>query len=218
MPAPDSNPLAGSDGAVKQAAAPSLADVVRLAEISAAASQAFSQLLDSTIVREMRDIAVHLAATKREIGKLQANDIKNVRIPAAGNELKAVTRSTEAATNTILACAEAVMAADASDPARYKALVDEKMLQIFEACAFQDTAGQRVGKVVETLQHIEARVASFAAAVRAQDTPGPANDVERERAERRRRLHIHGPQDGGAPPDGSDLKDGRQAEIDKMFD
>jgi chemotaxis protein CheZ len=197
---------------MKRSAAPSLTDVVRLAEISAAASQAFSQLLDSTIVREMRDIAAHIAATKREIGRLQANDIKNVHIPAAGNELKAVTQSTEAATNTILACAEAVMAADASDAARYKALVDEKMLQIIEACAFQDMTGQRVGKVVETLQHIEARVASFAAAVRAQDAPGPASEAERERAERRGRLHIHGPQDGGA------AKDGRQTEIDKMFD
>jgi chemotaxis protein CheZ len=104
------------------------------------------------------------------------------------------------------------MATDASDPARYKALVDEKMLQIIEACAFQDMTGQRVSKVVETLQHIEARVASFAAAVRAQDAPGPASEAERERAERRRRLHIHGPQDGGA------AKDGRQTEIDKMFD
>jgi chemotaxis protein CheZ len=212
MPAPGSKPLADPDDSMKRPAAPSLADVVRLAEISAAASQAFSQLLDSTIVREMRDIAAHIAATKREIGRLQANDIKNVHIPAAGNELRAVTQSTEAATNTILACAEAVMAADASDPARYKALVDEKMLQIFEACAFQDTTGQRVGKVVETLQHIEARVASFAAAVRAKDTPGPASETERERAERRRRFLIHGPQDGGA------AKGGRQTEIDKMFD
>jgi chemotaxis protein CheZ len=160
-------------------------------------------------VREMRDIADHIAATKREIGKLQANAIKNVHIPAAGQELEAVTKSTEAATNTILACAEAVMAADASDPARYKALVDEKMLLIFEACAFQDTTGQRVSKVVETLQHIEARVSSFAAAVRAHDAPGPASDVEHERAARKSRLLIHGPEAASAS--------GRQAEIDKLF-
>ena len=33
------------------------------------------------------------------------------------------------------------MAADASDPAAYKAMVDEKMLVIFEACSFQDITG-----------------------------------------------------------------------------
>ena len=54
------------------------------------------------------------------------------------------------------------MGADASDPAAYKALVDEKMMIIFEACSFQDITGQRIAKVVETLQHIEQRVARFA--------------------------------------------------------
>lgn len=211
MPAFGSESLPDPDGPAQRASTPSLADVVRLAEISAAASQAFAQLLDTTVVREMHDIAAHIAATKREIGRLQANDIKNVHIPAAGHELKAVTKSTEAATNTILACAEAVMAADASDPARYKALVDEKMLQIFEACAFQDATGQRVGKVVETLQHIETRVSSFAAAVRAHDTPGPASEAERDNAARKSRLLIHGPQ-------GDEVDNDRQAEIDKMFD
>jgi chemotaxis protein CheZ len=203
-------PLDPENEATRRAPAHSLADVARLAQISAAASQAFLQLLDTTIVREMRDIADHIAATKHEIGKLQANAIKNVHIPAAGQELDAVTKCTEAATNTILSCAEAVMAADAADAARYKALVDEKMLQIVEACAFQDTTGQRVSKVIETLQHIEARVASFAAAVRAHDAPGAANEAERERAARKNGLLIHGPQadDAGA----------RQAEIDKLFE
>ena len=50
-------------------------------------------------------------------------------------------RATEQASNTIMECAEALMGADASDPAAYKALVDEKMMVIFEACSFQDITG-----------------------------------------------------------------------------
>ena len=41
---------------------------------------------------------------------------------------------------------QALMAADASDPVAYKALVDDKMMLIFEACSFQDIPGQRVAK------------------------------------------------------------------------
>ena len=113
---------------------------------------------------------------RTEIGALQVNDLKNTRIPSAGEELGAIVKATEKATNTIMECAEALMGADASDPAAYKALVDEKMMIIFEACSFQDITGQRIAKVVETLQHIEQRVARFADVMQAKDLDGFLND------------------------------------------
>jgi chemotaxis protein CheZ len=173
----------------------SLADVVRLAEISTEAFQAFFQAMDSAVLREMREIADYIGAMKREIGTLQVNDIKNQRIPAAGQELDAIVKATEAATNQIMECAEALMGADASDPVAYKALVDDKMMVLFEACSFQDITGQRIAKVVETLQHIDARVTRFAAAVRTPDLMGPISEEERARAERKSRLMLNGPQD-----------------------
>jgi chemotaxis protein CheZ len=172
----------------------SLSDVVRLAEISTAAFQSFFAAMDSAVLREMREIADYITSMKREIGSLQVNDIKNAHIPAAGQELSAIVKATEAATNTIMNCAEAVMAADASDPAAYKALVDDKMMVIFEACSFQDITGQRVAKVVETLQHIEVRVTRFAHAVRTPDIAGPLTEQEAKRAERKARLLLNGPQ------------------------
>ena len=77
------------------------------------------------------------------------------------------------------------MGADASDPAAYKALVDEKMMVIFEACSFQDITGQRIAKVVETLEHIEQRVARFADVMQAKDIDGFPHRHERARAERK---------------------------------
>jgi len=106
-------------------------------------------------------------------------------------------------------CAEAVMAADASDPAAYKALVDAKMMVIFEACSFQDITGQRVAKVVDTLQHIESRVARFATALRTEDQPGYLDESEQARAERRQRLLLHGPQLDGTG--------NAQSDVDLMF-
>jgi chemotaxis protein CheZ len=101
------------------------------------------------------------------------------------------------------------MGADDSDHAAYKALVDEKMMIIFEACSFQDITGQRVSKVVETLQHIEARVARFAEVMKANDIRGFLNDVERERAERKEKFLLNGPQLAGEGVD--------QSDVDKMF-
>src|SRR5262249_53546265 len=136
-------------------------------------------------------------------------EIKRTRIPDAGRELDAVVKATEAASNTIMECAEAVLAADGEDPAAFKAVVEEKMLIVFEACAFQDIAGQRISKVLDTLAHIEARVARLADAMRGPESGGYLNDGERAHAERRKRLLLHGPQAAG---DGND-----QDAIDALF-
>ncbi|MEA2934047.1 MAG: chemotaxis protein CheZ [Variibacter sp.] len=173
----------------------SLADIVNLAEITARSLQSFFASLDSTIYRELREIADYIADTKREIGALQVNELKNARIPAAGLELGRIVAATEKATDRIMECAEAVMGADVSDPAAYKAFVDERMTVIFEACSFQDITGQRIAKVVETLDYIEARVTRFAAAVQAKDLGAILTESERAREDRRQSLLLHGPQD-----------------------
>jgi len=186
-----------------------LADVLQLAEISARSMQRFFEDMDGAVYRELREIAGYIESLKHEIGALKANEIKTSRIPAAGQELSAVCKATEAATNTIMECAEAVMAADGRDPAAYKALVEEKMMIVFEACSFQDITGQRISKVVETLQLIDERVSRFAKAISARDAAGPTTETERLRAERKQRLILNGPQLDG--PETS------QSEVDAMF-
>src|SRR5262249_3980404 len=169
-------------------------DVLALAEITAQSLQGLFETLDAGMYRELRGIADYIATMKAEIEALQFGEIKRTRIPAAGRELDAVVKATEAASNTIMECAEAVLAADAGDPVAFKATVEEKMLIVFEACAFQDIAGQRISKVLDTLAHIEARVARLASAMRGPDAGGYLNDGERTRAERRKRLLLPGPQ------------------------
>jgi chemotaxis protein CheZ len=184
-------------------------DIVTLPEVAAQSLQTFFRALDAKVYRELREIAGYIESMRQEIGVLQVNDLKNSRIPSAGEELDAIVQSTEKATNTIMECAETLMAADASDPAAFKTLVDEKMLLIFEACSFQDITGQRIAKVVETLQHIETRVARFADVMQAKDLDGYLNDAERARAERKAKLMIHGPQLDG--------RGNAQKQIDELF-
>ncbi|MEA2876947.1 MAG: hypothetical protein QOF14_2143 [Hyphomicrobiales bacterium] len=184
-------------------------DIIALAEVSAQSLQSFFQAMDAKVYGELREIAGYIETMRHEIGALQVNDLKNTRIPSAGEELDAIVQATEHATNTIMECAEAVMGADASNPAAYKALVDEKMMVIFEACSFQDITGQRIAKVVETLQHIEERVSRFADVMQAKDIDGFLTRSERERAERKEKFLLHGPQLAGGGVD--------QAKVDEMF-
>ena len=184
-------------------------DIITLAEVAAQSLQSFVQAMDTKVYCELREIAGYIESMRQEIGALQVNDIKNSRIPAAGEELGYIVKATERATNTIMECAEALMAADASDPVAYKALVDEKMMMIFESCSFQDITGQRIAKVVETLQHIETRVARFADVMRAKDLNGFLHDKERARAERKEKLLLNGPQRAGQGVN--------QSMVDEMF-
>src|SRR5215216_2750020 len=97
-------------------------DIISLAEVAAQSMQGFFQAMDAKVYRELREIAGYIESMRGEIGALQVNDLKNTRIPSAGEELGAIVQATETATNTIMECAEALMGADASDPAAYKAL------------------------------------------------------------------------------------------------
>jgi chemotaxis protein CheZ len=184
-------------------------DIITLAEVAAHAMQTFFQAMDARVYGELREIARYIETMRQEMGILQVNELKNSRIPSAGQELGAIVNSTEQATNTIMECAEAVMAADASDLAAYKAMVDEKMMIIFEACSFQDITGQRIAKVVETLQHIETRVARFAEVMHAKDLDGFLTESERARQERKQKLLLNGPQLAGEGID--------QNVVDEMF-
>jgi chemotaxis protein CheZ len=187
----------------------SLADVVALAEITAQSLQTVFQPMDSAVYRELCEIAAYIATMKAEIGGLHFNELKHTRIPAAGQELDAIVKATEAASNTIMECAEEVLTGTAGDPAAFKAMVDQKMLIIFEACSFQDITSQRIAKVVETLKHIEARVSRFTEAMGTRNTGQFLGADERARDERKQKLILHGPQlaDQG----------NNQSEVDSLF-
>jgi chemotaxis protein CheZ len=157
---------------------------------------------------EFRYIATYIARTRQEISALRPNDIRNERLPSAGAELDAIVRNTEQATHTIMEAAEAIMAADPSDMNAYQDTVNEKVLEIFQACSFQDITGQRVQKVVDTLRHIEGRVARFAEVMGVQDLAHAEEESAKEK--RKKDLLLNGP-----ALNGPEVK---QDTIDALFD
>jgi chemotaxis protein CheZ len=187
-----------------------LFEVMRQSQVSAETLRPVFNAIDAAIYRELKGIADYISFLRTEIGQLQVNELRSKRIPAAGEELSAVVSATEAAGNAIMTRAEAVMSAEATDLKDYKAFVDEQMLAIFEACSFQDLTGQRITKVVRTLEQIETRVSRFAVATNANDRGGFASEAEAKHAERQERLMLNGPALAGEGV--------VQTEIDAMLD
>lgn len=136
----------------------SLIDVAGVTEVLIATMSAFFKSIDTTIYRECRDLSEYIENARREIAALEPGDLESERIPRAGLELDAIVQHTEEATNTIMEAAEEIMGADTSDPDAYAQLTQDAVMRIFEACSFQDITGQRISKVVHTLEHIEKRV------------------------------------------------------------
>jgi chemotaxis protein CheZ len=182
-----------------------LVEVLGLSHQMADAMQAFFGSLDRSIIGEFQYIADYIQKARDEIAGLQPNDIGNTRIPGASQELDAVVRDTERATETIMTEAETIMGLEPTDLVAYKAEVDAAMMRMFEACSFQDLTGQRIKKVITTLRHIEDRVSRFAGALGVQDSAAAETADEK----RNRELILNGPaRDGPATS---------QDDIDAMF-
>jgi chemotaxis protein CheZ len=115
---------------------------------------------------EVRALSLAIQHTKAEIAALRPQNTQDDRLIAVTNELDAIVTSTESATNGILEAAEKIdtlagqLQAQATDgfAGHVSEDIREAVVAIFEACNFQDITGQRITKVVKTLQYIEDRV------------------------------------------------------------
>lgn len=135
---------------------------------------------DQVAVSETTPAPEARVAARDELSALQAlvarntrtllaliNDGKDRRMARAAGELAVAVESMETATQKVLASVEAV-----DDCARVlvSALTDDyhhglaqdiqdHVVRVYEACNFQDLAGQRIGKVIATLVMVEEQLA-----------------------------------------------------------
>ncbi|MEZ5825422.1 MAG: protein phosphatase CheZ [Geminicoccaceae bacterium] len=113
---------------------------------------------DLRVYGELEALARYIYQAKKEISEIRPEDISNEQIPIASVELDAIGAHLEEATGTILDACEAVeeVIPAVDEPAGQK--LEEAVTKIYEACNFQDLSGQRITKIVTTLQNIETRV------------------------------------------------------------
>lgn len=181
------------------------------AETVATAREAAAEPIDlGMLLRELQAVADYVMRIKQEIGALRANELYRSRIPVAHDELGNVVDATQSATNTIMAAAEDILGSVEEDFEAYRTLVQAKVMEIFEACSFQDITGQRITKVSEQLAQVEKRLSRFAAAVNARDVSVQVDPEDARRESRKQELMLNGPQAEGAGVS--------QDDIDALFD
>ena len=165
---------------------------------------------------EVRALSLAIQNTKAEIAALRPQNADDDRLIAVTNELDAIVASTEGATNGILEAAEKIdtlagqLQAQTTDgfSSHVSEDIREAVVAIFEACNFQDITGQRITKVVKTLQYIEDRVNKMIdiwGADTFEDLEAPTEVTEDEEAKL-----LNGPQ--------LENQGVSQSDIDKLFD
>ena len=162
------------------------------------------------VVRELAAVADYIGHMKQEIAALKPNELTQERIPTANDELGSVIQATASATHTIMEAAEVILGAGGLSDREYRALVETRILAIFEACSFQDITGQRIAKVLEAFGHVEKRLNRFAKAVKVNDSAEGPDPEEALRQARREVLLLNGPQNEEVAI--------KQDDIDALFD
>lgn len=116
------------------------------------------------LVQILEYISGYIRASRGEIWALRHGEESQASFTTAADELEEIVNESTTATNTIMSAAEAVEgAADKIDDPAIADLLRQEATRVYEACTFHDITGQRIAKVVRTLQSIESRVNALAA-------------------------------------------------------
>jgi chemotaxis protein CheZ len=143
-----------------------LPDGAAVEESSSAAEEPPDDREVQILKTEIRALYLAIQQTKAEIAALRPQHTEDDRLVAVTNELDAIVTSTERATHSILESAEKIdtlveqLEAQTTEGFVHRIAADvrDAVVSVFEACNFQDITGQRITKVVKTLQYIEGRV------------------------------------------------------------
>ena len=163
---------------------------------------------DLKLYGELESLARYIQHAKREIAAIRPDDINSEHIASATDELDAVVGATEDATNQIMDSCDVISALAGKVDPEVGGELTQAVTRIFEACNFQDITGQRIGKVVRTLDFIEERVVAMIQTWGAEAFAHLPHSVEVPLAEEAKLLN--GPQLQG--------KAISQSEIDALFD
>ena len=118
------------------------------------------------LISELHVIHAALSGTARQHADRSGTRLLAAPATLIANELEAVMKGSEQATGKILAAAEEIDQAANNLSAALKNETEQELaqdirdrvIQIFEACNFQDLTSQRVAKVMATLSRIEQQI------------------------------------------------------------
>ena len=115
---------------------------------------------------ELSGLFQYMQRVRQEIAAISRPADEEYEFGSMGEQLDAIVKATEQATNTIMAATEKTLSSVdklkdvITNPIHAGLLktVAENSNDILEACSFQDITGQRVSKVVKSVTYVEERV------------------------------------------------------------
>jgi chemotaxis regulatin CheY-phosphate phosphatase CheZ len=170
----------------------------------------------SSVLGELVEISEAIARTRREIAQIRPPHKFDKQITDATEELDHIVEATETATSEILSAAEDVQ--ELAWTLREKGVavefcdrLDQRAIDIYTACSFQDITGQRTGKVVRTLRLIEQRINAMIEVWGVDDITSKVDEVA---ARTKRLAREDADLLSGPPGEGEGLK---QDDVDEML-
>jgi chemotaxis protein CheZ len=133
----------------------------------------------SGLHKDCQNLTNFIISARTEIAEIRPSDLQEDKLPRAGKELDAIVEATETATNQIMTATEKIMAANDIE----SDVVNEACMEIFEACSFQDITGQRISKVVSTLDYVEDHMTRLIKAWGYESEDAPPTEVPEDSAD-----------------------------------
>jgi chemotaxis protein CheZ len=116
------------------------------------------------LIAVLEHLSHYVQSTKKDIAALRNAEGSQDSFSNAAVELEEIVAESSKATHGIMNAAETIEKLGATLDKASAAIINDAVTGIYESCAFQDITGQRIAKVISTLQSIETRVVGLARA------------------------------------------------------
>ncbi|RED50929.1 protein phosphatase CheZ [Aestuariispira insulae] len=129
-------------------------------------TNALDGISDVRLKNEIISLVQYIHRFREEVAQMVARENDQTKFDSMAEQLDAIVSATEKATHSILESVESIdeiveKIRSASGDEERNSLCDEigdKTMAAMEACTFQDITGQRVNKIVRSMQFVEERV------------------------------------------------------------
>jgi chemotaxis protein CheZ len=116
------------------------------------------------LIAVLEHLSQYVQSTKKDIAALRNAEGSQNSFSDAAVELEEIVVESSKASHGIMNAAEAIEKVGATLDKASSAALNDAVTGIYESCAFQDITGQRIAKVIATLQSIETKVVGLARA------------------------------------------------------
>ncbi|MDD9903693.1 MAG: hypothetical protein OXT06_09015 [Rhodospirillaceae bacterium] len=123
---------------------------------------------DEKLRSEILNLFKYIQKMREEIAQVHVRMDERTHFESASEHLDEIVAATEKATDSILENLEEIDSVadqirEGGDASALCDQINEKTMAAIECCTFQDITGQRVGKIVKSLQFVEERIDAMVA-------------------------------------------------------